>query len=332
MGDYAVPTTGSISAVGTVSLIGRRVGAYKGQPGRAPWLHRWLFISLAVLVVAALAGCDSVHTAGESGAPAASTVASPTPTTTNPSSAPTTSSASPSPISTGTTAVCVTSAAKGNCGPYRYPDITDSNVQIVTVGQDVWNPIPGWSQTLNATDPGNWHATANMPAGNTAVVSFPNTGQSIAWVNGAPPPLSSYASIYSSFSENMNATSETDAEAAYDIWLNNWANEVMIQNDFSALRPRCGTIASTAKFGGSGGVPVQSWNLCQFGSELIWQLAGRNEHSGSVNILAMLSWLVRHGYLPQKSGLTGISYGFEICSTGGQPEKFTVSRFSIRER
>ena len=30
-------------------------------------------------------------------------------------------------------------------------------------------------------------------------------------------------------------TSGTDAEAAYDIWLNNWNNEVMIQNDFEAL-------------------------------------------------------------------------------------------------
>ena len=316
----AVAATGCISAVGIVGLIGWRVGTYKGRPSRGWWLHRWLFISLAVLVAAALAGCDSGHAAGKSAAPAASTAASPTPTTT---SAP--------PTSTGTTAVCVTSAAKGNCGPYRYPAITDSNGlnNNPYVGQNVWNPIPGWSQTLNATDPGDWYATANMPAGNTAVVSFPNSGQSIQWVNGAPPPLSSYVSIYSSFSENMNETSGTDAEAAYDIWLNNWANEVMIQNDFSALRPRCGTIASTATFGGSGGVPVQNWNLCQFGSELIWQLAGRNEQSGSVDILAMLTWLTSHGYLPQRSGLTGISYGFEICSTGGRPETFTLSHFSI---
>ena len=196
----------------------------------------------------------------------------------------------------------------------------------------MWSPIPGWSQTLTATDPGDWYATANIPAGNTSVVSFPNTGQDIAWVNGAPPPLSRYTSIYSSFSENMHGTRRTDAEAAYDIWLNNWENEVMIQHDFSALRPRCDTFEATATFGGSGGVPVQSWKLCQFGSELIWQLVGRNEKSGRVNILAMLTWLVRNRYLPQGSGLTALSYGFEICSTGGRPETFRVSRFSISAR
>ena len=120
MGNDAVAATGCISAVGIGGLIGWRVGAYKGRPGRGRWLRRWLFISSAVLVVAALAGCDSGHTAGKSAAPAASTAASPTPTTTSPS---------PPPTSTGTTAVCVTSAAKGNCGPYRYPAITDSNGQ-----------------------------------------------------------------------------------------------------------------------------------------------------------------------------------------------------------
>ena len=77
---------------------------------------------------------------------------------------------------------------------------------------------------------------------------------------------------------------------------------------------------------------MQLWSLCKYGSELIWQLSGHGERSGSVNILAMLTWLVSHGYLPKESGLTDISYGFEICSTGGRPERFSVSRFSISAR
>lgn len=43
----------------------------------------------------------------------------------------------------------------------------------------------------------------------------------------------------------------------------------------------------------------------------------------------MLTWLEHHRYLPQNSALTDISYGFDICSTSGQPETFTVSRFSV---
>jgi hypothetical protein len=222
-------------------------------------------------------------------------------------------------------AVCVTSAAKGSCGPYLYPAISGSDRSNTTVGQDVWNPISGWSQTLYATTPGNWYVTASMPAGNTAVVSFPNTGESYN-----SNLLTGFSSIYSSFSENMSPTVGTSAEAAYDIWLNNWNNEVMIQHDMVKRGGPCGPVLATATFGGPGGVPVQNWNLCQYGSELIWQLPGNGEQSGSVDILAMLNWLVNNGgYLPHASSLTAISYGFEICSTGGVDENFQVKGFSI---
>jgi hypothetical protein len=258
--------------------------------------------SLLVLAAAALAGCSS------GGSP---------PTV------------SPAPVSPGTESPggpeCVTSAAKGSCGPYRYPSITHSDGSNTTVGQDVWNPINGWAQTLHATSPGNWHVVANMPTGNTAVVSFPNVGETYS-----EDKLTSFSSILSAFTEDMNATGATSAWAAYDIWLNNWNNEVMIQHDFANNGP-CDA-AATATFGGSNGVPVQKWDLCTFGSELVWKLTGGNEQTGSIDILAMLNWLAGHGYLPRASGLTDISYGWEICSTGSQNETFTLSRFTIRAR
>ena len=101
----------------------------------------------------------------------------------------------------------------------------------------------------------------------------------------------------------------------------------MIQVDFS-LNGACPAVGS-ATFGGSGGVPVQHWNLCKYGSELIWKLTGGNEPSGTVDILAMLTWLENHGYLPNGSNLTDISYGWELCSTGGKQETFTLSRFTV---
>jgi hypothetical protein len=224
---------------------------------------------------------------------------------------------------------CVTSAAKGSCGPYLYPAVTGSNGNDTTVGQDVWNPISGWSQTLYAMSPGSWYVRANMPAGNTAVVSFPNTGESYG-----SNLLSSFSSISSSFSESMNATSGTSAEAAYDIWLNDWNNEVMIQHDMYDRGGPCGPVLHTVAFGGNGGVPQQSWILCQYGSELIWQIQGSGSvygvHAGSVDVLAMLDWLENNGgYLPRASTLTAIGYGFEICSTGGADETFEVRAFSI---
>jgi hypothetical protein len=262
---------------------------------------RWLFISSALFATAVLAGCSSSSTAGN----------------------PTASATSPPSMQGNNGTACVTAALKGACGPYRYPAITASDGANTFVSQNVWNPIPQWSQTLHATSPGSWYVTANMPGGNTAVVSFPDASEEYYYKN----TLTGWSAIFSSFAENMNQTSATSAEAAYDIWLNGWRNEVMIQHDI-INRGSCSVLA-IASFGGSGGVPVQGWNLCTYGSELIWQLRGAPEQAGSVDILAMLTWLERHGYLPQASELVNISYGFEICSTGGRPETFTVSRFSI---
>jgi len=171
-----------------------------------------------------------------------------------------------------------------------------------------------------------------MPPGNTAVVSYPSVGANYGQISGDAAPLSGFSSLYSSFSENMNASAATTAWATYDIWLGSSSgskstNEVMIQHDF-ANNGACTAVAS-ATFGGSAGVPVQKWNLCKFGSELVWKLTGANERSGKVNILAMLDWLVAHRYMATDTGLFSIGYGWEICSTGGLSENFHVSSFSI---
>jgi hypothetical protein len=221
---------------------------------------------------------------------------------------------------------CTTSAAMGQCGPYNDSQI--NSLDEPTVSQDVWSPIPGWQQTLHATNPGNWHVVANMPAGNTAVVSFPDTG-----ANYNEKPLSSYGSIVSSFSETSpgaGARRQNNYDTGFDLWLNHWNNEVMIQMDNYGSQS-VGTCSYLARviFGGAHGVPVQHWGLCRFGSELIWQLTQGHERTGSVDILSMLTWLEDARYLPAASTVTAFSYGFEICSTGGQNETFQLNSFSI---
>jgi len=249
----------------------------------------------------------------QSPSPASSTSHEPTPT-----SAATSQSPSTAPTTGGSDAACVTSAQKGECGPFSYSQIEGTSGNP-SVGNNVWAPISGWQSTLYANNPGNWWVIANMPSGNTAVVSYPSSGSNYGRA------LSSFTSLYSSFSENMNATGATSAWAAYDIWLNGGSNEVMIQHDF-ANNGACS--GPSATFGGSGGVPVQHWYLCQFGSELVWKLTG-DEQSGSVDILSMLTWLESHSYLPKSSTLESIGYGWEIASTGGVNEKFQVNSYSI---
>jgi hypothetical protein len=165
-----------------------------------------------------------------------------------------------------------------------------------------------------------------MPAGNTGVVSYPNTG---FFYNKA---LSRFSKIVSSFNVRIPRRAGTNAEASYDIWFNRirTVDEVMIQNDYSPGRgPSCGTwTARRVRFGGTNGVPVHLWDLCVSGSTAYWETATGNMPTGKVDVLAMLKWLVKHGQLRARTELTGFSYGFEISSTGGASEDFSLNSFS----
>ena len=266
-----------------------------------------LIAASAAAALAAAAGCSSQLSIASS--PAALTTPSP----------------GPSASSAQTGAVCVTSAQMGHCPFGPNAEITGASTEPY-VDQNVWGPIPGWQQTLHATDAGHWYVTANMPAGNTGVVSFPNTG---FYYNKA---LSGFSSIVSSFTDSIPMRAGTNAEASYDIWFNNTGavDEVMIQNDYSPGRaPSCGSwTATNVQFGGSNGVPVHPWDLCEGGSTAYWETANGNMPSGTVDVLAMLNWLVKHGQLPAGVQLGGFSYGFEISSTGGVDENFQVSSFT----
>jgi hypothetical protein len=239
---------------------------------------------------------------------------------------------------------CTTSSQTGECGPYadrQIEGLGSGNQDNINVGNNMWNPISGASSTLRANNPGSWMVTANMPAGNTAVVSYPSLAADFHLQNSAgnwyEQPLTNFREMVSSFSETMNANRGTSAWAAYDIWLNGGNNEVMIQHDFAGNGP-C-NYETVQRFGGSDGVPAQLWGLCGFGSEQVWKLAAPrsvvgstgtvNETSGRVNILQMLTWMEAHRYLPAKSTLGLLGYGWEMASTGGVQENFEVSSFSI---
>jgi hypothetical protein len=239
--------------------------------------------------------------------------------------------------------VCQTSATGGICGPYNYTEVTGNDANNINVQNACWNTsgyCNGSDQTLYATSPGNWYAVANFPSGNSSVQSYPNSDY--YHVNTL---VTSYSSMYSSFTENMGTIpSGSSAEAGFDI-INmtntgtSW-NEVMIWNDVNNRGfGGCDSWPPKAqvKFGGSYGVPVNTWDLWSCGtSELIWQLdAGSSPpthygfQSGSVDIYAMMMWLVNNGYLGRGTTFGQIEYGFEICSTGGVNQTFTVSDWTL---
>jgi hypothetical protein len=250
------------------------------------------------------------------------------PSTTSPSPSQSTTSPSPSPSESG--APCVTSSDGASCGPYDYPGITESNGYNTYVEQDVWNAISGASQTLTSYDPGDWSVSADMPASNTAVVSYPDVQQIYTTTSDTPDPLSTFASMTSDFTESM--PSGGDNEAAYDIWTGdaatgNYAEEIMIWVDDQRTTTPLGTDMGTATFDGQ---TFQIWDSVPRGqSGTISFLLEGNETSGTVDLLSMLEYLADNGWIPADSGLNQVDFGWEICSTGGQPETFTMSSYDI---
>ncbi len=240
-------------------------------------------------------------------------------------------SSSRPPSSSGLGTPCVTSSDSGSCGPYDYAGISGGGGNQASVIQDVWNPVKGASQKLTAYNPGNWSVSADMPASNTAVVSYPDAQETYTTASDTPSPLSDFSSITSSFAENGPASRGDDYEAAYDIWTgtgnNNFAQEIMIWVDNHGQTPAGSDVASAA----IGGVGYKVWSTSRAGTvgDTVSMVLDSNRSSGSVNILADLNWLESNGYLPAGSGLNQIDFGWEICSTGGVPETFTLSQYRI---
>jgi hypothetical protein len=218
-------------------------------------------------------------------------------------------------------ASCVSSTPNGQCGPYSsYPQISGANSDP-WVDQNIWSGNSAYHQTLYASGPGSWYVTANANDGNGGVLTFPNTG---FYMTGK---VDSSTSITSSYSTTFPHNSQTIGWASYDLWFNNWADEVMIQTDISANSYYDCSAVTTATFAG------QPWHMCQFGNERVWKPGTDDDHlrlqsSGTIDVRAFLVWMEQKGYLPASSTWTAGSYGFEVCNTSGVNAKFQVNAFS----
>ena len=309
-----------------------------------------------------------VHWAGQSGtapspspvlsaSPSSSTTSSsttsPTLTPTSPTPSPTTpapSSSTPSP--TGTGWACVTSSPTGNCPDYTDPQhITMSNGYNTYVANNCWAD-PSCRQTVSANSPQDWQVVSTEPAGNGSVMTGPELQQQTnnwcpaqkTWgnlvTNGCPgsegnAPIASLASLSSAYAETMPHDSGTIAEAAYDLWTN-YSSDIMVWQDVVG---RC----SSGAFGGTTlatGVRIGNYTYDVYryggaGAEVIFVAEGSggpgtcgNYGSGTVNLLGVLQEAQSLGVVSNVT-VSLIDFTFEICSTGGVPETFAVSNYSV---
>jgi hypothetical protein len=230
---------------------------------------------------------------------------------------------------------CVVHALNGpdsNCGPYFSPHIGLSNGYNTYVANNGWACGPSGSgcgpQTLTAYSPNNWSVRSRQAAGNTSVLSYPDVMQLFTRTDGSARPLRNFSRIRSYYAESMPHNAGTIAQAAYDLWLDRTtgANEVMVWVDNVNRGTGGARVLRHHTFG------RVRYTLLQYGGaggELIWS-RNSNARRGVVHILAMLRWLIRHHYESATTSIGQVDFGWEICSTGGVPETFKVTAYTLR--
>jgi hypothetical protein len=175
-----------------------------------------------------------------------------------------------------------------------------------------WNSSAG-PQTIWGNSYGSWGVQSDQAAGH-AVETYPCVQQDYNNVR-----VSSFHLIRNGFTESMPDAAGLDAEAADDVWLNNYGIEVMIWVDNHGQIP-IGRIISHAWIFG------QYFAVWRGGSTYTFAL-DYNETSGETHILAALQWLMEHGYVSASATLTQVDFGWEVASTDGSPVDFAMTSY-----
>jgi hypothetical protein len=216
---------------------------------------------------------------------------------------------------------CASGCAMGE-GPYIGCGNYDYWVNgAYTVYNNVWGGASG-TQCLTAYSYSNWYVVSTQPA-TSGVKSYPNSG----FVN-LGKTVSALSTLTSSF--NVTLPASGDWEAAYDIWV---PSEVMLWMNTN------GNVGPIAASWTSAGVPVPSatnvtvgghtWNVYHGGNNVVSFVRTSNTTSGTVDIKAILNWIVTQGWISSSGTIGAVQFGFEISGTGGVASTFTCNSFSI---
>jgi hypothetical protein len=255
---------------------------------------------------------------------------------------------------TGPDVSCPTgSGGNGNGNYFAYPGITTSNGWGTYIANNCLDDGACVGQKLEANNYNDWQVTANEPAGNGSVMVGPELqNQTNDWCaadkqwdstlqfgcssgSETDTPIASVSSWTSSVTDYIPHNSQTIAEGAWDIWTN-YTADIMVWNDIVG---RCnpGSFGQTVLGTGVqiGGHTYDVRRYGDVGGEIIFTEEGpggvgtcAQDSSETIDLLGILNWVQSHGIV---SNITvGLAdYTFEICSTGGSPETFGVSSFTM---
>jgi hypothetical protein len=194
------------------------------------------------------------------------------------------------------------------------------------VHNNLWNAssYPGTKGTTQVCSYRSWNhiGTASNSSGDGAVKTYPNVHKDYSGRT-----ISSFSKLTSTFAATSPGTGIYNV--AYDLWLNGVPNdEVMIWTDNQKQVPAGSRVASGVSLGG------HTWDVyATSGNGYIAFVPsnGARLTSGTVDIKAMLSYLVTQGRVASGSTVDQICYGVEIVDTGGSPATWNFTDFSITD-
>jgi hypothetical protein len=230
----------------------------------------------------------------------------------------------------------------GACARGGNPPVTCANPLFTTsdtnggwsnggyyVHNNVWNASEAGPETLYACSSKNWYVRSTQP-NTTSVKAYPNVHLDINSLNGSP--ISNYTTITSTFA----ATSPQVGiyNVAYDLWLNGvgWGGgttEVMIWTENHKQAPLGTTVPPQMTFGANKYDVYRYTSSSDGGVQVITLLSTAAQTSGSVDLKAILNWIVSKGWISSNATVNQIGYGVEICSTENQPATFYFTDFSV---
>jgi hypothetical protein len=195
------------------------------------------------------------------------------------------------------------------------------------VHNNLWNAskYPGTKGTTQVCSYHSWNhiGTASNSSGSGEVKTYPNVHKDYSGRT-----ISSFSRLTSTFAATSPGVGIYDV--AYDLWLNGVPNdEVMVWTDNHGQFPAGSRFATGVSLGG------HSWDVYATsgnGYLAFVPSGGARLTSGTVDLKAMLSYLVAQGRTAASSTVDQICYGVEIVDTGGSAATWKFTDFSITDQ
>ncbi|SES36183.1 Glycosyl hydrolase family 12 [Pedococcus cremeus] len=210
-----------------------------------------------------------------------------------------------------------------------YFTTSDSNGGVTDHGyyvhNNLWNAssYPGTKGTTQVCSYRSWnHIGTAKNNGDGAVKTYPNVHKDYSGRT-----ISSFPRLTSRFAATSPGTGIYNV--AYDLWLNGVPNdEVMIWTDNHKQVPAGSRFASGVKLGG------YTWDVYATSGNGYLAFVpsnGARITSGTIDIKAMLGYLVSKGRVASSATVDQICYGVEIVDTGGSSATWRFTDFSITD-